>query len=179
MLTKGAKRIMAAAFAMPGTDFVERYYIPFKETTNLTRYAKLSNECWPAVNYYGFLQNITGLSSGIAVGSGNTAATDDDYTLENAIPYYNLNGYVSILNISMKNDYPCVELLVSVSNVGSSAFTVSEIGYFMRVYSKTSPDASSGITATMLIDRSVLSTPVTIAAGETKEIKYTITGQWA
>ena len=179
MLTKGAKRIMAAAFAMPGTGSVERYFIPFKDTTNLTRYAKLTNENWPALNYFEFLQNITNLSTGIAVGSGNTAATDDDYTLENAIPYYNLNGYVSILNISMKNDYPCVELLVSVTNKGSSAFTVSEIGYFMRVESKTSPDASSGISATMLIDRSVLSTPVTIAAGETKEIKYTITGQWA
>lgn len=179
MLTKGAKRIMAAAFAMPGTGFVERYFIPFKSISDNTRYAKLTNERWPALNGFVFLQNITNASIGIAVGSGSTAATDDDYNLESEIPYYNVNGYVSILNISMKNDYPCVELLVSVSNVGNSAFTVSEIGYFMMVESKTSPDASSGSAATMLIDRSVLSTPVTIAAGETKQIKYTITGQWS
>lgn len=179
MLTKGAKRIMAAVFAMPGTDSVERYFIPFKSISNNTRYAKLTNGSWPAINYFVFEQNITNAAIGIAVGSGSTAATDDDYNLENAIPYYNVNGYVSILNISMKNDYPCVELLVSVSNIGNSAFTVSEIGYFMRVESKTSPDASSGGPATMLIDRSVLSTPVTVAAGETKEIKYTITGQWS
>lgn len=179
MLTKSAKRIMAAVFAMLGTDSVDRYFIPFKGISNDTRYAKLSNENWPAINGYEFLRNITNLSAGIAVGSGTTAATDDDYTLENAIPYSNLNGYVSILNISMKNDYPCVELLVSVSNIGNSTFTVSEIGYFMRENSKTSPDASFGIAATMLIDRSVLSTPITIAAGETKEIKYTITGQWS
>lgn len=176
MLTKSAKRIMAAIFAMPNGTQLHDYFIPVKTRNNNTRYMQPDRDNWPAVNSFHFNVNPAS-GTGISVGTGNTAATDDDYSLESGIPDYTLSGYVSVLNVSMVNDYPCVELLVSVTNLSGSAFTIAEIGYFVQVMAKVA-GSSSGGTMVVMADRTVLNSPVTVPAGETKNIKYTLTGQW-
>lgn len=112
-------------------------------------------------------------AAGISVGTGNTAATEDDWQLESTL--------TSGINITLTatvygNDapgIPYVQYSVTVTNTGSEPITVKEIGYKQTVGSVRYPGAANDSSSKVfLLDRTVLDTPVTIAAGDAGIITY-------
>ena len=116
-------------------------------------------------------------SAGISIGTGTTPATEDDYQLEATI--------TSGINITLTGTSygadsprsPYIKFDITVTNIGSETITVGEIGYKQtakatRIVGGTLGAASSE--SVLLIDRTVLDTPVTIAPGDAGIVTYKI-----
>jgi hypothetical protein len=112
-------------------------------------------------------------AAGISVGTGSTAATEDDWQLENTLTT-GIN--ITLTETAYGNDapgIPYVQYKVTVTNTGSDPITVKEIGYKQTVGSVRYPGATSDSgSRVFLLDRTVLDTPVTIAAGDAGIITY-------
>ena len=114
-------------------------------------------------------------SAGIAVGSGSTPATVDDYCLENMIT----SGITATIPATATATYDnthkqyVVSKDITIANTGSASITISEIGILASVkYADSVGVSASANSATVLADRTVLDTPVTIPAGESGVIRY-------
>lgn len=121
---------------------------------------------WPSengINYLPYQEGVT-TGSGVRVGSGSTAPAKNNYRLESEIE--TTSGAVTAER-GYSNNRPYLRLTVSVTNTGTEAITVREIGYFQTF------DGNG-----YMLDRTLLSTPLTIAAGGTGQIVYTISGIW-
>jgi len=95
----------------------------------------------------------------IICGSGNTQPTEDDYCLELPLALsYVSRGYNPLKNEN--NNYIGRQLIKTWQNNTGSSVTINEIGAFVNV--GTSSIASNQI----LIERTVLETPVTVANGD-------------
>lgn len=102
-----------------------------------------------------------GFSPGIIVGSGTTPPTIDDYKLESMITAglsasvvaQGTDSYIRILTITNTSDHD-----ITISEIGTLG-----VGYYNQ--STSFP---------MLVDRTVLDTPVTIPAGGIGKIEYEI-----
>lgn len=112
-------------------------------------------------------------AAGISVGTGNTAPTEDDWQLEE---HLGTGINITLTETVYGNDapgVPYVQYKVTVTNTGSAPITVKEIGYKQTVGSARYPGSSvDGGTRVFLLDRTVLDTPVTIAAGDAGIITY-------
>lgn len=128
---------------------------------------------WPSANPTTTLRIATSTSSGIWIGSGTTSPTAEDYTLEARITS-GVSGSCSISDDFFDNDgNPILKMVVTLSNNGSADITVSEIGFFQQLNAATSI-SSSGTAQVFMIDRTILNEPVTIPAGESVAITYTL-----
>lgn len=114
-------------------------------------------------------------SAGIAVGSGSTPATVDDYCLENMIT----SGITATIPVTATATYDnthkqyVVSRDITIANVGSEAITISEIGIHASAkYADSVGVTVSSSSTTVLADRTVLDTPVTIPAGQSGVVRY-------
>ena len=111
-------------------------------------------------------------NAGFCVGSGATAATEDDYELANMITS-NVSASI-VSNPSLDEDEnPTVVYDLTITNTGSTAVTIAEIGFKQSIYTTTAVGGTSFTSRTFLLDRTVLAEPVTIPAGEFAVIRYT------
>lgn len=126
---------------------------------------------------YSLSMTILSLSSGtagIAVGSGSTPATVDDYCLENMIT----SGITATIPTSSTTTYDNTHKQyvaskdIAIANNGSASITISEIGIIASTRYADSVGASASSTGTVLVDRTVLDSPVTIPAGESGVVRY-------
>lgn len=117
------------------------------DTSNIsTCYARDSASNYQAVN--------------IICGSGNTQPTVDDYCLESPLALSCISiGYTPLKDEN--NNYIGKQLTKTWQNNTGSSVTVNEIGALLNV-STTAGTASNQI----LIERTVLETPVTVANGD-------------
>ena len=125
-----------------------------------------------------------GINPGVYFGSGNTAPTEDDYTLENVItsgisvtlsPTSGLYGdYFYDAESNSEVGY----ISYTITNNGSSSVSISEIGHFcvFQTGSDYGEDAPSSATyrKLFLIDRTVLNAPLVIAPGSSAVLRYEI-----
>ena len=103
---------------------------------------------------------------GVVVGSGKTPASKTDYKLENLISSgLTSAGTTSTSQITV-DGIETVKAII-LRNTSSADITISEIGMLGCCY-------SSGTFQAVLVDRTVLDNPITIPAGESKAISYTI-----
>lgn len=113
-------------------------------------------------------------AAGISVGTGSTPAKDSDYNLEAPITA-GINLALAKTGDGIDEDgCPYVKYDITVTNTGSDPITVTEIGYKQNygVTSKYPGSATESTAYVVLLDRSVLSTRVTIAAGDAGIITY-------
>ena len=103
----------------------------------------------------------------IRIGSGTTPATLSDYSLEAPITN-NFSVLENKKTIGVDDDGYWVTYKYVISNVGDNDMVIGEIGYFGYVLY----NASAG--SFYLIDRTVLDTPITIPAGGTGTVTYTL-----
>lgn len=114
-------------------------------------------------------------SRGFAFGTGDAAATENDYDLESRITS-GINVVKSDGSVyDAKNNTVEYYLQYTITNTGSEDITIKEIGIFQTVYT----DTTSGGTSTsrqrpILTDRTVLETPLTIAAGEPGILRWSM-----
>lgn len=107
---------------------------------------------------------------GIALGSGTTPPTIDDYYLENPLidqgASYTATATVGGAN---NNNLFSTTSLITVKNTGASAITIGELGLWTT-------DTTSGTSKTnrFLLERTVLDTPVVIEPDGMGVIEYTI-----
>lgn len=167
MITKNFKMIMQ--------DILQLSYnvygaYPVKDVNNNTRYTVQKT---PAA-----IQNMevaTQLDqAGIHIGSGTTAATEDDYKLQAQIT----SGFSSsvVQSHEMDNDgNDVLNLDVTITNTGSSSITINEIGYVLDVMTSGSQGANVGTgSRKLMLDRTVFGTPVTIEVGGYETIRYSL-----
>ena len=103
----------------------------------------------------------------LMLGTGTTAPTADDYHLESPVTTNLSCDSVSVSRTSLIKTYTA-----TFANSGSSDITVTEVGFIAYIYYQYSNTSEN--TGDFLMDRTVLDTPVTIPAGESRTITYTL-----
>ena len=128
---------------------------------------------WPVYNMSTTVRVSSSAYAGIWIGSGTTPPTADDYSLEERITS-NASGTATISGDYIDSDgNPTLKMVVTITNTGSDSITISEIGFFQSINAATSVSAS-GSDAVFMLDRTLLNTPVSIPAGESAAITYTL-----
>ena len=100
----------------------------------------------------------------LKVGTGTTAATEDDYELNTVNTDVSCDAVIVGISSNHTKTYTA-----TFSNPTDSDVTVTEVGLYGNVMARNygSPEYNK-----FLLDRTVLSTPITIPAGESKAITY-------
>lgn len=173
MVTKNFKKILMLIFSSTVTG-INQPRIP---STNLPKFVGITGTEQQMVNQLGYEQRQNGLynmmnhlakSSSNAnlylkVGTGTTAPTENDYELAA------VNTDVSCDTVIVGNSANYTKTYTATfSNPTSSDITVTEVG----LYGKISYNSQSEFYMDVLLDRTVLTTPITIPAGESKAITY-------
>lgn len=140
----------------------------FKDITGTTRYIIA-----PVYSEQMFQYTNTVNAIGVSVGTGNTAATDEDYCLESQITS-NMSGTIAYTKGTDTGDVPWIKLNIVLQNSSASDVTIKEIGLKGGMHYATSAGGARSSQAVFLIDRTVLTTPVTVPAGGNAAILYTL-----
>jgi hypothetical protein len=101
----------------------------------------------------------------IVLGNGTTEPTPEDYRLESQI-----TTNLSCDSVSVSRNTTIKTYTATFSNSGTSPMTITEIGYVSRIiYTYT---YFNFVYDDFLMDRTVLETPITIPAGESRTVTY-------
>lgn len=103
---------------------------------------------------------------GVFFGSGTTPPTINDYCMESVIATELTIAKPSAVSLNETDDYWEMSVTYGIST--SSGKTISEVGLF-AAYNKT-----TDLSKSVMIDRTVLETPIVIPAGQSKQVTYTI-----
>ena len=127
-------------------------------------------------NLISTLNDSTTYGAGFSIGSGTTPPTENDYNLENQIT----SGYRFTFTSSTRgvdaNGKLYMEFNLTYTNTGSTPLTISEICLkTANVNVCTSSTATTIVSNNIMIDRTLLDEPVTIAPTGSATIKYRIT----
>ena len=103
--------------------------------------------------------DVTGVTF-FKVGSGTTAATENDYNLEDEISAE--SAKINLSSVHLMEDGCCVlRFFVTVKNIGTEPISVAEIGMF-RYLSIIDYSTSTRADSPFLFGRSILPAPVTV-----------------
>lgn len=173
MLTKNFKALLQMACLSVGSRL--KGFIQAKNVTGADVYlSRISTSGgWPGTfPPYVHIENSNNI--GIYVGSGNTPASENDYCLENKITQ-GLKGSLTIDTTDQNLDENGVlqnYILITLTNTSNETITISEIGMVTKAYAATNFNASSANEHSFLLDRTVLTTPLTLAPNESGLISY-------
>jgi hypothetical protein len=168
MITKNFKMVVSCILQSAGYVNTNGY-IPVKDLAGTTRYIGCCFDQFP----YNITSNVTfnGASTGIRVGSGNIEATGNDYKMDSMITS-GLTSSNPTMTYGEDSGNPYLEYLFTLTNTTGADIVVNEIGYVQSVRTATSSGGSATIVTPILLDRTVLSTPVTVPANSSAAIKY-------
>lgn len=181
MLTKWAKSLISYItneYIILGLNHYDKAAIVAKTCNGNTIYTN---------NYYLGTPNKTLITSftesggtsttGFAVGSGNTPATDEDYNVETLITDLTLSTTPVVQSsYDTTTGKYSVYVELSLSNATANDIVVKEIARFAAVFASNelggTLSSSNPNKRSIMVDRTVLDTPVTIPAGESGLIRY-------
>ena len=103
---------------------------------------------------------------GIIIGTGDTPVTPDDHKLSGSM----ITAYAGSVASTCSADENGTTLtaLCTITNSGSSAFTIREVGLLGK------DKNTSSTSSTILVERTVLDVPLTIEPGSVGQLTYTI-----
>lgn len=108
--------------------------------------------------------------AGVSFGTGTTPATVSDYFLESILGNTQIRvSAPNSISFNKLDTYEEYTVTFGVTNKTADAIAISEIGLTAIPYS-----TYSGNNQYALVDRTVLDNPITIPAGQSKQITYTI-----
>ena len=112
-------------------------------------------------------------SQGVVIGSGTDPESETSYALSNQI-HENISGTVtSSTEYDSTNNVLTERLTITVNNNGATDITINEIGFITNfATANKGSNVSSSPRFACLMDRTVLTTPVTIAANTAGVIYY-------
>lgn len=105
------------------------------------------------------------------LGTGTTAPTFDEYEMSGEI-ITTISSIVSSNSHTVEEDGVAITTTWTVTNTGTEAITIGEVGFYGTY--KTATAVSNSSTAAMLIERTVLDEPITIEAGGVGQVTYTV-----
>ena len=159
MLTKNFYSFMRAAFQGTNAVFV---------TTNGTEVSKTyynPNLPFAIMNKWGSDKS----TAGVSFGTGTTPATVSDYALESILGTTQIGvSTPSAVSFSRYATYEEYTVTFGITNKTAEAITISEVGL------TACPNTNGTPYPFVLVDRTVLAEPITIPAGQSKQITYTI-----
>lgn len=167
MLTNNFKQAMKLMLA--NTTDRASGGLEIKDLSGNTKYLTRLSQ-WPSSNVQLYIRTDTS-NAGIHIGSGSSPEAVTDYALESVIAS-GFTGSYSIGERADANGNPQLELIMTITNTGSEDITVSEVGYYQNVYYANSPSGDGNTQQPIMLDRTLLNTPVTIPAGESAAITY-------
>lgn len=181
MVTKWAKIAMKYSFLeCDYYEGTEGYVFPdsFKwvdGSTDSFAYSSFPKNRWFNVHDSGYCRVDNSRNTGFYVGSGSTAATDEDYFLESPITsgiYWNLEQTYIDVNLSTGNLRRNWRFVIT-NNLSATPITIREIGY---IGEGMCYDQSGDYRQwrNFLIDRTVLGTALVIQPNESGSLKYSI-----
>lgn len=147
--------------------YAERYSNISISTTGTKNYWHAFMYKWASTIY----------SEGVFFGTGTTAPTKDDYKPENALTESDISvANPSQIIVNQTDDYIEAIVCFAVTNISSSAITISEIGClgFLRGSSNASYYTADSTHPPYLAERQLLETPITLEAGEAEGIQYRV-----
>jgi hypothetical protein len=165
MVNSNAKNLIRQLLSSGGTVGL----LAAKDVGGNVRYIA-DYDAYPAVVEDTF--TLTAANAGISVGSGSTAATENDYQLGTTITS-GLTGTVTTEKSVDASGNSSVTFTVTLTNTSGSSINISEIGYKQEIAASDSFKGTSATDRVFLLDRSVFDT-ITIAAGASAVIDYTI-----
>lgn len=169
MITKNFKQFVACI--LQATSNSTPYGIlPVKNVSGNTYYVSSYFNNFPRGATETF--TLTATTAGISVGSGDTAATENDYQLESTIT----SGLTAQVNrvVGLDSGDPYIRYDVMLTNNSANSITINEIGYKQTLSCSDTQGGTGTTSRVCLLDRTVLSSPVVIAAGEYVVIRYTL-----
>ena len=104
---------------------------------------------------------------GVYFGDNGTTANEDDYMIRGTV-LNNKIDLVKVLSHSIVDDTLNITAAYTIKNTSSESISIKEIGLIGRCSSSF----------TLLLDRTLLDEPLTLATGETGEITYTMENTW-
>lgn len=109
--------------------------------------------------------------SGVCFGSGTTPATKDDYILESILDSQSLGVTLpSAVTYNQTDEYD--EYTATYGVMAKTDVTIGEMGLVWQIYYQYG--STNNFYHFALMDRTVLDEPISIPAGESKQIVYTI-----
>ena len=169
MVTNQLRQILKACFAQQNGSYSNRGYVPVVTTSGVTRYIS-------KIDYPYSVSNGASMGNGVRLGTNGTAPTVNDYALGSAI-----TSGISIANQATPytqkdaNGDLTLEYIFTVTNTDNSAITIREIGYYQNVYTSANPgETGNSASYQVMIDRTLLDSPITIQPNEYAVIKYTL-----
>ena len=108
-------------------------------------------------------------TAGVSFGTGTTPATASDYVIESILDNTQISvSTPSAVSFSRVDTYDEYSVTFGITNKTAEAITISEVGL------TACPNTGGSPYPFTLVDRTVLDNPVTIPAGQSKQITYTI-----
>lgn len=169
MITKWYKEAIKMTLASGGSAYSVN--IPVRAVNNVVYYL--------ASGSYFNMGNVTSVQLnantwGVSVGTDDTPATDTDYNLKSTITT-GISGVITNTHGLDSNGRPYITYNIVISNLSTSDIVIKEIGYKANITAGTAANVTSNISGrTCLIDRTVLSTPLTVPAQDNAAIHYTL-----
>lgn len=115
-------------------------------------------------------------AAGISIGSGDSISTLDDDSMVNLINTITSGVTLTLTGTTTGADSfgaPYLEYQITVTNTGSEALTIREVGYKQRLYCmKYVGDNSTNEGVVFLLDHTVLETPLVIQPGDAGVLHY-------
>ena len=170
MITKNFKALLAAVLHAKSTA---KGAVPVKTYAGADTYMApvFSSGKFPTSAAASVVFSTSG--NGIYLGSGNTPATLDDYKLESQITSGLSASSPTYENGGDADGNPFSRYTFTLTNDTSSDIVVREIGYVQNL-ATAALNGSSSWSALCLLDRTVLSHPITVPANGTATLKYTL-----
>ena len=180
MLTSNFKKLIFGIFmntTVDGSYVIPSDNVTFKKTNgqNMVWTAFSDSQTQSALLNDLLMTNIVQVNTGSSdtrfiyfrVGTGTTNPTPSDYDLENV----NTDIVCTAVNTSFSDSTNTKVYNVTFSNPTASDITLTEIGMYGKM-----PYYYNGYkTDYVMLDRTILDTPVTIPAGESRTLMYELT----
>ena len=162
MLTKNFYSYMRAALKKTSAEFTK--------TDGTTETISLYNDASPLIIMQYWTASVD--NGGVSFGTGTTPADISDYYLESILDSEKISvATPSAVSFSQFDIYEEHSVTFGITNKTAEAITISEVGLAAVPHHSSS---NTGVRKCVLVDRTVLDTPVTIPAGQSKQITYTI-----
>ena len=168
MITNNFKAAVALLLQSNGINNTKGL-LPVKTWGNITHYlgSKFYNFPRTIANNISFAYT----TDGVLLGSGSTAPTAEDYKMD-ALITSGLSASTPTLNYEINDGNPQVALFYTLTNTTSSDIVIREVGYLQKFSTSTTLNGTDSATASLLLDRTLLDTPLTVPANGVAILKY-------
>ena len=170
MITKNFKAMMATILI--AMDGAAPGYLPVTDYGGSQLYLSAKNGCFPASVTTNVRISST-VNQGIYLGSGSRSESENDHNLQTRITTGLTAQTPSKVAGIDADGNPYIEYLFTLTNTTENSIIVREIGYVQGLYASTSLGGTVSL-KNILLDRTVLQTPVTVPPKDSAAVKYTL-----